>query len=294
MRKIIAEYQNGNYKVTLYSDGTKVKETDDDFFLAAFPDSIDLKITEYCDMFCPMCHEESTTNGRHAKLDHPILNTLKPGMELAIGGGNPLSHPELVEFLERMKHQGVICNMTVNEAHLWKYKDLIEILLRNKLIYGLGISLSQYKKETIEFAKKYKNTVLHLIAGIANWDSLFKLEPNNTKILILGYKKFGRGIQAYNEIVENKIKETIELLPTILKTFDTVGFDNLALEQLDIKSMLTEEEWREFYMGEDGSSTMYIDLVKNEFAVSSTSKERYPLVSNIEDAMSFIHNIIKK
>ena len=48
-RQLIAVYQNGNYVVKLYGDGTKEKITSEDSFRASFPDSIDLKITNYCD-----------------------------------------------------------------------------------------------------------------------------------------------------------------------------------------------------------------------------------------------------
>ena len=114
MNKLLTVYRNGNYTVKLYSDGTKVKTTKDDKFIADFPDSMDLKITDYCDMNCPMCHEKSSINGKHGNLNEEFLSTLKRGTELAIGGGNPLSHPDLIPFLTGMKEQGVICNLTVN------------------------------------------------------------------------------------------------------------------------------------------------------------------------------------
>ena len=45
MARVISYYKNGNYFVKLLCDGTKIKETSDDSFVAEFPDSIDLKIT---------------------------------------------------------------------------------------------------------------------------------------------------------------------------------------------------------------------------------------------------------
>lgn len=54
----------------------------------------------------------------------------------------------------------------------------------------------------------------------------------------------------------------------------TLGFDNLALEQLDIKSSLTDQEWNYMYMGNEGTHSMYIDAVKGEFARTSRSEER--------------------
>ena len=45
---------------------------------------------------------------------------------------------------------------------------------------------------------------------------------------------------------------------------------------------MSKEQWDEFYMGDDGSATMYVDMVNKEFARSSTSTERYPLEDNIK------------
>ena len=62
---ILGEYTNGNYRVRIYSDGTKVRENDLDFFEPEFPESFDINITNQCDMGCAMCHEDSIPDGRH-------------------------------------------------------------------------------------------------------------------------------------------------------------------------------------------------------------------------------------
>lgn len=72
------------------------------------------------------------------------------------------------------------------------------------------------------------------------------------------------------------------LLLELIKHFQVVSFDNLAVCQLDVKRLMTDKEWKEFYMGNDGQFTMYIDLVKREFAKSSTATERYPLLEDIK------------
>ena len=279
MSKLIALYQNGNYSVKLYSDGTKIKTTKDDKFIASFPDSMDLKITDYCDMNCPMCHEKSSVNGKHANLNEDFLSTLKRGTELAIGGGNPLSHPDLILFLARMKKQGVICNLTVNETHLKKDRELIDKLISQNLIYGLGVSIKSYNEYAIDFAKFYKNTVLQVINGI--FEDYDKISNQDLKILILGYKLFGKGEKYYNNEIESNKQHTKEILPSLLNKFDCVSFDNLALEQLDVKSIIFHEDYESMFMGNDGEATMYIDLVNRQFAKSSTSVDRYPIEKDI-------------
>ena len=97
--RLLGEYQNGNYTVKIYNDGTKIRETNDDVFVASFPECIDLKITNNCDMGCPYCHEYSKLDGKHGDiLNTKIIDTIRPFTELAIGGGNPLSHPDLILF----------------------------------------------------------------------------------------------------------------------------------------------------------------------------------------------------
>ena len=276
---MLAFYKNGNYQVTLYPDGTKIKQTEDDFFRADFPDSIDLKITNYCDLNCPMCHEKSTKRGKHANLNQPFLDTLQSGTELAIGGGNPLSHPEILPFLQNLKNKGIICNLTVNEKHFLQNKTLLQKLINARLIYGLGISLNLIDEQTLNFAKKNKNVVFHVINGLFN--GYDKLANKGFKILILGYKTFGRGKDYYSKQIADKMAMEKQNIKRLFNKFKVVSFDNLALEQLDIKSLVSSEEWDSFYMGNDGEASMYIDLVKEQFALSSTTKTRYALKDDI-------------
>ena len=65
--------------------------------------------------------------------------------------------------------------------------------------------------------------------------------------------------------------------------FEVVSFDNLALEQLNVKRLLTEEEWSEFFMGEDGNFTFYLDLVEGTFGKNSLATKRYFIMDNIDD-----------
>jgi hypothetical protein len=67
-----------------------------------------------------------------------------------------------------------------------------------------------------------------------------------------------------------------------------VSFDNLAIKQLTVQKNLIEEEFEKYYMGDDGSFTMYIDLVKEEFGVSSISNTRYRLKDNIIDMFKIV------
>lgn len=294
---VIGRYQNGNYTVTILSDGTKIRENELDFFAPEKPESMDIKITNCCEMACPYCHENSTPDGIHGDiLNAPFLDTLLPYTELAIGGGNPLSHPDLIPFLAELKKRKLIPNMTVNQHHFLKHKDDLKKLCDAKLIYGLGVSLVSVTDELIDALKEFPNAVLHVINGIVHPIQLEALANKGFKILILGYKEFRRGDVMYKNqhSVINSCKTMLfNSLQKIINEgwFDVVSFDNLAIKQLDVKRLLTEEEWNEFYMGDDGSHTMYIDMVNREFAKSSTSTERWPITNDIKEMFDKVREV---
>ena len=154
--KILGGYKNGNYNVTIFDDGTKIRENKEDYFEADFPECMDIKITNFCDMGCKYCHENSSVKGEHGDiLNAEFIDTLRPFTELAIGGGNPLSHPDLMEFLKKLKEKKIIANMTVNQTHFQLHQNVINDLIRteNDLIKGLGISLTNPSDEFIEQVK---------------------------------------------------------------------------------------------------------------------------------------------
>lgn len=239
-------YQNGNYDVKIYSDGTKVRTTEDDEFIAQFPENIDCKITNKCDMGCAFCHENSVVDGLHGNINHPILSTLHPGQEIAIGGGNIFEHPDFEEFLIRLKDLGVISNITVNQHHIEIEENLNKVRQwqKEKLVYGVGISYNgsvDYLKKVIKSLYIPENAVIHTIAGIHNLEPLVSKE---LKVLILGYKSIRRGkdfINCHGATIRKKIAELEAKIPEYLESFKVLSFDNLALEQLNIKSMFLQK-----------------------------------------------------
>nr|DAR20159.1 MAG TPA: DNA-directed RNA polymerase subunit A'' [Caudoviricetes sp.] len=211
------------------------------------------------------------------------------------GGGNILEHPDLIPFLEKLKEKKVIANITVNQIHFEKEQELIKKLVDEKLIYGLGVSLVKSTDKFINLMKQYPNAVVHTINGVLTEFDVKAMENNNLKMLILGYKHLRRG----NEYFEHE-RERIEAnqnwlyknLDNITCKFKVVSFDNLAIEQLNVKRLMSDKEWDEFYQGDDGSSTYYIDMVERKFARSSTAPfdKRYDLLDSVDDMFEVIRN----
>lgn len=293
--KILGSYKNNDYTCTMFSDGTKIRWNDKESFNPIKPESIDLKITNMCNMECGMCHENSTPDGKHGDiLNLPFIETMFPYSEIAIGGGNPLTHPDLIEFLEGLKERKIIASMTVNQVHFMHNIDLLKELTDKKLIYGLGISyIGGCHKNCIDAIKQFPNAVVHVINGIVHMDSLEALAHNDLKILVLGYKEFRRGKTLYDECGSqiNYLKgQFYDLLPKIVNDgwFKCISFDNLAIKQLEPKRLMSEEDYSQFYMGDDGSFTMYVDAVNRQFAKSSVSTERYDLMDDIADMFKIV------
>lgn len=290
---IIGRYINGNYTTTILSDGTKIRETNDDEFVPKFAENCDVKITDRCDGNCGMCYEGCTQNGKHADiLNAKWIDSLHPFTELALNG-NDLTHPQLVEFLEILKSNKVIANLTVNQIHFEKYFDFLKHLTDNRLIWGLGISLRHPTKSFIEKIQQFPNAVIHTINGILTKEDVQTLSNNNIKMLVLGYKQLERGIEYYNNNfteIESNQKWLYDELPEMLDKFKCVSFDNLAIEQLNVKRLMTEKEWDEFYMGDDGGFTFYIDMVEGTFGKNSLTpkNKRYEIGNKTIDEMFVI------
>lgn len=288
-------YKNGNYTVKFnILDGTKVRETEDDDFRPAYAENMDVKITNFCDMGCPFCHEGSTTDGKFGDiLNEKFIDTLHPYQEVALGGGDATSHPDLIPFLHKLKERKVIANMTVNQIHFEKKQDLIKQLVDENLIYGLGVSLVNPTEHFIELISQYPNAVIHVINGVFKPSDLEALANKNLKMLILGYKRLRRGNDWIREDYENIMTKQVWLndnLAEIIKHFKVVSFDNLAIEQLNVRRLMSDEDWNEFYMGDDGSMTYYIDMVERKFARSSTAdfNKRYDLLDSVDDMFNKI------
>lgn len=286
MNRLLGVYKNGNYTVKLLADGTKIRETEADEFIPAFAENCDVKITDKCDGGCPFCYEGCTPNGRHGNiLNQKFLDTLHPYTEMAING-NDLTHPDLIPFLEKLREKKVIANMTVNQIHFERCQDMIRDLVDKGLIFGLGISLKNPTEEFIELVKQYPNAVIHTINGILSPSDVEMLSNHNLKMLILGYKQLRRGVDWYDTDHENIIVKQMwlrENLESILSKFNVVSFDNLAITQLDVKRLMSDEEWEEFYMGDDSEFTFYIDLVDEKFGKNSLATKRFTLTDNIDD-----------
>ena len=296
-------YINGNYQVTIFGIYGETREylalRDGEELVSNFPDSIDLKITNKCSHGCKFCHESSSSTGKSFNLSRTleILDDLpKVGLEIAIGGGNIFDCWEdflsLCTVLKKRNHN-IRC--TINLKDLFdpvKLSKLKNDLIENFSSLCLGISVPglqsflDYKK-FIEDNPDLPNpletfprtrVVYHIIAGLfpAKDLSVFLEEIDYCAVLILGYKNFGRALN----LPTPDMTEWKDVISKLLFSYRGgtcvdkksklfIGFDNLAITQLDLKNCLLKKEWDYFYLGNDFSHSMYIDAVEETYAPNS-------------------------
>lgn len=302
--KVIGKYKNGNYLVTIFDDGTKVRENDLDNLTPAFAENCDVKFTHKCSQNCPFCYEGCTKDGEHSDiLSQSWIYKMHPHTELAING-NDLDHPDLDKFLEIMKEQKVIVNITVNQNQFLGNWEKLALWEMKGLIHGVGVSLINYTKHLDDGIKNFpnkQNIVIHTINGILSKNDIDLMKNKGLKILILGYKSVRRGKVYEDGINKNKILENKDYLynnmKNLFKWFEVISYDNLAIEQLEINRFLTKEQWSEFYMGDDGQYTYYIDAVAKTFAKNSVISERenFPINDmNVDEMFQFIQKKYNK
>lgn len=293
------KYINGGYQVEIDEQTGTKRRTKLSNVKPIQPETFDLKVTGWCNAGCAFCHEKSTTKGLHAEIK-PLLSItedLLPGTEIAIGGGHPLAWPHLTQFLEVSKERGYFCNITINGLHLKKSIDILQQYQAQDLVKGIGISAVTTGLTKGAFNIPYNLLLKNVIGHIINkrfdiYDLAYsQLESCHydretsertyfknylDHYLILGYKSFGRGAEYEKEREEYSFedyqKRIFSFMNFAKKNHIKLSFDNLALEQLKIKTLVPDYIWDNHYMGEDGTFSMYIDAVQQTYAKTSTSR----------------------
>ena len=269
-------YKNGNVFIGVKEDGSKIYYTPDgEEPNPIYPETINLKITNKCDIECGYCCEGSTCSGKHGHLGHLFLNYLPPYTLVNIIGGAPMSHPDLYDFLVQMKKQGVICTLTVHWMSFTLHANDLLSWSKQELIHKLYVSVNQvvYCDVFNAFAR-FPNICVSAIAGVADVGVFRQMANRNLDLLIRGYKCSGKG-EAYKEKAESDFQENMSWLKSnineLVKWNKSVSVDSRAAAQLELTSggwVPAEDLW-----------PIYIDLSTERYALNAESK-RHRILSH--------------
>lgn len=274
-------YVNGNANVTIFNDGTRIIETENDVLELETPNNLDIRVSTSCSfgqkddgsvVLCEFCHESAKVNGKDCdyELLQQKLEGLPKGVELAIGCNSFTE--SLYNFLQWCYNQDYICNLTINQGHIKRDYDILIKAIKNNLIKGLGISYRKELKWSIpKEILNYSNTVFHVIIGIDSFNDVLELKNKGVnKLLLLGAKSHGFN-EGKVDLNSRNHKEWYWWVVKLFNKFEVVSFDNLAVEQLNLKRFFTNRNWETFFNGE---YSFYIDAVNQTFSPNSRSKDK--------------------
>ncbi|MFW6002140.1 MAG: radical SAM protein [archaeon] len=287
--------------------GTKIKFTFNDnaeeHIKSEKPELVDLKITDYCGKGCNYCYQDSTVKGKHAdiqKIIDIILNLNNNGnvLEIALGGGEPFSHPNFWDIAKYISSLDINLGVSTRDiSWAFELKKLFETdkhEFYNRVNSLTSVAFSIDNKEDIQISyyplsdvlnKRmpfYFNNMIYFqyVLGsnsIEDFEEIIKeikninndpLDRNDCKavLTLLGWKHTGRGTKGpkYNN------DDWVDLIQKYRPSH--VGIDTCV-------SKYYEEEIRDkipnvnlLMYTEEGKHSMYIDAVEDLMGPSSYHK----------------------
>lgn len=263
------------------------------------PELVDLKITDHCERHCSFCYQGSSKEGTHG--DHHyisrVIRTLAENevFEVALGGGDPTSHPNFPEILRNCHWQKVVPNFTVasidwldDEKKRQEWLDfcggIAYSVTTGYEVRRLGFALNKYQIPPNKFQ-------VQIIEGVVNdyqFDQILEeCHYHNLTLTILGFKDTGRGpsfskrLQSYNWI--DKVKKAWNNGRPV-----TVGVDTLIADKY--RDELVNHGIDEiFFTTREGSFSCYIDAVKQQIGPSSYAPKQ---MTSFTDMDQFIQKFL--
>lgn len=215
------------------------KTFDDDPLFAPVPELADISISNRCRKGCAFCYRESTPNGLLMSVEDycsvlDSMNSTEHGnvFQVAIGGGEPLEHPDFIDIINETVKRGIVPNFTTNGLLL---TDSVLDNIRGK-VGALAISVSDIleikglrdvlgacndMKVNLHFILSRRSVVqaIDIILGKYN-DMLVGINA----IIFLTFKPAGRG-SASDVLMQGK--ELSEFLHCVEHPYTSckIGFD---------------------------------------------------------------------
>ncbi len=206
---------------------------------APWPELADISISNHCSKECGFCYRDSKKNGSfmEVKQYEYLLSCLQNErwgnvFQVALGGGEPLEHPDFKEIIQKTRDKGVIANFTTNGEYL----DQKMIRFLENKIGALAISAGEIQElETRKIkllAEAGIKTNLHFILDKESIDEAIKilhgkynkLLENINGVVFLTYKPRGRATPDRCLAVDETFREFTALINENQCTA-RIGFD---------------------------------------------------------------------
>jgi Radical SAM superfamily len=267
------------------------------------PELIDIKITDYCKKGCYYCYQGSVPSGKHAsKEDLRYLSYALADLEVfevALGGGEPTEHPDLLEIITDFHYAGMVVNLTTRNVD-WivaNYKALEgrvgAIGLSVDSCSGLVDSLSKLTAAIpqLNWDGHLKLSVQIVVGSCSKADLVSILETCRTfhiTVVLLGWKYTHRGAKGPKEEIdlpsvldmfwgpaESNHKHSFKYAPKkeayIPWRGPSISFDTTLVNQTKEWLEKNANKWN--FTTREGAHSMYIDCVNGTMHRSSYDNE---------------------
>lgn len=274
---------NGYWTIFDRGEGTKIRMSFSDHQTvptkASAPELVDVKITDHCKRHCSFCYQGSSKEGSHGDRNYidRVIRTLAENevFEVALGGGDPTSHPNFSDILRTCRWKGVVPNFTVanldwlddpNQRHEWLdfCGGIAYSVTTGYEVRRLGFTLNKYQIPSNKFQ-------IQIIEGVVNdyqFDQILEeCHYHNFTLTILGFKDTGRGksfgdrLHSYNWI--DKVKKSWRDGKPV-----NIGVDTLIADKYR-NDLINHGVDEIFFTTREGSFSCYIDAVKQQIGPSS-------------------------
>lgn len=264
----------------------------------ATPLLVDLKITDFCSFGCTYCYQGSTPAGKHADLGYiqSIAYKLREAgiFEVAIGGGEPTTHPKFVEILRTFRSYGITPNFSTRNLAYFSNERLERVL---DIVGGFAVSIDSaeqakaWSKRLEEYnegnppVQSYDKVSIQYVLGstpLSEFKKIVKESKGFDSITLLGWKTTGRG----KDVAPHDYTGWLEIAK---KKFYTVGVDTCVAQRHE--GLLKSADISEcLYSLQEGQQSMYIDAVLQRAGASSFVEEDqyvpFATYSKVEDVFA--------
>lgn len=266
------------------------KTLHDDPKWAPVPELADISISNHCSKGCSYCYRKSAKNNEFMTLEQyervlDAINHPKYGnvFQVALGGGEPLEHPQLVQIIEVTLKREIVPNFTTNGMFLTE--DVCKTIQGKVGAVALSIaSVAELEREKIAMLRKYDiRTNVHYVLSAKNVGEAIEIVSGKhnavfegvNAIIFLTYKPAGRCIR------DGVLQEGIEMEQFVQKVNDydnkglKIGFDACFMPNLLHKGFKHAEL---VDVCEAGFFSVYVDHKMNVSPCSfSGEKDTYSL-----------------
>lgn len=287
--------ENGVYVMMATNTGDKIRfnfnidETPSEYTKAITPELVDLKITNYCEADCSFCYQSSSRKGKHVPIEElkSIIDLLYDAdvFEVAIGGGEPTTHPNFIELLHYIRDKGIIPNFTTYTTEWLENPALLRAV--KDFCGGIGVSvhkLSDLEKvrlirKELDNNDRHTTVIAQHVVGLLPVNETANLINTcwneDIHLLLLGYKDIGFGkkyqpfdnstLPTYMKLMLGKphYKMHNAIRATRLISIDTAFVNRFQQMLNDLKID------KRTYTSQEGKFSCYIDATLKKMGISS-------------------------